>query len=47
MEELQIGVSAGDFAGILSRGSAFDPRRLLAEFVVVFQLFPFGLCAEP
>ena len=36
VEELRIGVSAGDFAGISSRGLAFSRRRSLAEFVVVF-----------
>ena len=39
VEELRIGVSVGDFAGILSRGSAFAHQRFLAEFVAVFELF--------
>ena len=47
VEELRIGVSAGDLAGILSRGPAFSHRRLLVEFEAVFRLFPFSLCAEP
>ena len=47
VEELQIGVSAVDLAGILSRGSAFAHRRLLADFEAVFQLFPSSLCARP
>ena len=47
VEELQIGVSVGDFAGILSRGSAFSHRRFLAEFVAVFQLFLSSHCAVP
>ena len=44
---LRIGVSTGDSAKILSRGSSFAHRRILAEFEAVFQLFPFGLCAKP
>ena len=36
VEELWIGVFAGDLAGILSRGSAFSHRTFLAEFVAVF-----------
>ena len=47
LEVLRIGVSAGNSAEILSRGSAFSHRRILAEFEAVFQIFPFGLCAEP
>ena len=47
MEELRIRVSAGDFSRILSGGSAFAPRRLLAEFEAVFQLFPSSHYAEP
>ena len=39
VEELRIGVSSGDLARILSRGSAFSHWRFLVEFVVVFQLF--------
>ena len=47
VEVLRIGFSVGDSAEILSRGSAFAHRRLLVEFEVAFQLFPFSLCAEP
>ena len=36
VEELQIGVSVGDFTEISSRGSAFACRRSLAEFLAVF-----------
>ena len=45
--ELRIGVSAGDLARFLSRGSAFSHRRILVEFEAVFQIFPFSLSAEP
>ena len=45
--EVQIGISSGDLAEILSRGSAFACRRILVDFEVVFQLFSFSLCAEP
>ena len=47
LEVLRIGVSAGVSAEILSRGSVFAHRRILAEFEVVFYLFPFSLCVEP
>ena len=47
LEVLQIGVSVGDSADILRRGSAIAHRRILAKFEAVFQIFPFSLCAEP
>ena len=47
VEELRIWVSAGDFAGISSRGSAFARRRSSAEFVAVFQLFLSSHCFVP
>ena len=47
VEVLRIGVSTGDSVDILSRGSAFACRRILAEFEAVFQLFSFSLCSEP
>ena len=47
MEELRIGVSAGDLVGILSRGLAFAPRIILAGFEALFQLFPSSHYAEP
>ena len=36
VEELRIGVPAGDFVEISSRGLAFSRRRFLVEFLVVF-----------
>ena len=36
LEVPRIGVSAGDSAEILSRGSAFAHRRILVEFEVEF-----------
>ena len=47
VEELRIGGSAGVLAEILSREPTLAHRRLLAEFVAVFQLFPSSLCTEP
>ena len=45
--ELRIGVSAGDFAEISSRGLAFSCQRFLAKFVEVFQLFLSSHCVVP
>ena len=47
LEVLRIGVSAGDFAEILSKGSAFARQRFLAKFVAVFQLFLSSHCVVP
>ena len=47
VEELPIGVSIGDFVGILCRGSAFARRMVLVEFVVLFQLFLSSHCIVP
>ena len=47
VEELRIGVSAGDLAENLSRGLAFAHWRVLVEFVAVFSLFLYSHCTVP
>ena len=47
VDELLIGVSVGVLAEVLSKGSAVVHRRVLAEFVVVFQFFLSSHCAVP
>ena len=47
VQELRIGVSVGDLAEILRKGSTFSRQRVLAEFVVVFQLFLSSHCIVP
>ena len=47
LEVFRCGVFAGVSVDIRSGGSVFSSRRFPKEFVALFQLLSFGICAEP